>query len=103
MGYALSVGLLLAAPLVSADGRRPIGSADEALTRAAECLDRGDEIGALPHLRMYVNVHPEALMVRAHLAELLFRAGKPDEARGQFERFIADAQRASGQANAHRV
>ena len=50
--------------------------AGDALTRAAECLDRGDDAGAVPHLRTYVTEHPDAVMVRAHLAELLFRAGK---------------------------
>ena len=77
--------------------------AGDALTRAAECLDRGDDTGAVPHLRAYVKAHPDAVMVRAHLAELLFRAGKHAEARGQFERSVADAQLGSGPARGHLV
>lgn len=77
--------------------------AGDALTRAAECLDRGDDAGAVPHLRTYVREHPDAVMVRAHLAELLFRAGKHAEARGQYERTVADAQLSTGPAKGHLV
>ena len=77
--------------------------ADDALMRAAECLDRGDESAALPYLQSHVKANPDALMVRAHVAELLFRMGKALEARRQFERFIADAQPTSGQAHKHLV
>jgi cytochrome c-type biogenesis protein CcmH/NrfG len=81
----------------------PEPSADDALTRAADCLDRGDEAAAVPHLRAHLAAHPDALMIRAHLAELLLKHGKPDEARGQFERFVADAQLTTGPAHAHLV
>jgi tetratricopeptide (TPR) repeat protein len=77
--------------------------ADDALTQAAECLERGDESAAVPHLRVYVKAHPDAIMVRAHLAELLFRAGRHAEARGQYDRTVADAQRATGPAKGHLV
>src|SRR5437763_9229121 len=77
--------------------------AGDALTRAAECLDRGDDAGAVPHLRTYVAAHPDAVMVRAHLAELLFRAGRHAEARGEFERSVADAQLSTGPAKGHLV
>ena len=77
--------------------------AGDALTRAAECLDRGDDAGAVPHLRAYVTANPDAVMVRAHLAELLYRAGKHAEARGQFERSVADCQLATGPAKGHLV
>ena len=76
---------------------------DDALMKAAECLDRGDENAALPYLQSHVKANPNALMVRAHMAELLFRLGKALEARAQFERFIADAQPTSGQAHKHLV
>ena len=94
---AAAVGCL--APFPDLDS--PPAPAGDALTRAADCLDRGDEPGALPHLRAHVDAHPDALMIRAHLAELLLKHGQPDEARGQFERFITDAQRTTGPANAH--
>jgi predicted Zn-dependent protease len=78
-------------------------SAPDPLARAADCLDRGDEAGAVPHLRAYVAAHPDAVMVRAHLAELLLRQGMAAGARAEFERFVADAQQLTGPANAHLV
>jgi uncharacterized protein HemY len=81
----------------------PAARGDDALNRAAECLDRGDEAGALPHLREHVRTYPEAAMIRAHLAELLVRLGRPAEARGHFERFVADAQTMSGPTHRHLV
>ncbi len=74
---------------------------DGALTRAAACLDRGDEPGAVLHLREYVRANPSAHMTRAHLAELLYRHGEPAAARAEFERFLAAAPPA-GPAHAHR-
>jgi thioredoxin-like negative regulator of GroEL len=76
---------------------------DDALTRAADRLEHGDEAGAVPHLRAYLRAHPDALMIRAHLAELLLRQGRADEARAEFERFIADAQLADGPPRGHLV
>lgn len=71
-------------------------SAADALTRAADCLDRGDEAAAIPHLRGYIRAYPDAVLVRAHLAELLYRHGEAAEARTQFERFAGDAASTSG-------
>jgi tetratricopeptide (TPR) repeat protein len=96
---AAAVGCL--APFPDLD--RPPAPAEDALTRAADCLDRGDEAAALPHLRAHLDAHPDALMIRAHLAELLLKQGNAAEARGQFEHFVAAAQRATGPANAHLI
>lgn len=96
---AAALGCL--APLPDLD--RPPAPAADALSRAADCLDRGDEAGALPHLRAHLDAHPDALMIRAHLAELLLKRGDLTEARGQFERFVADAQLTAGPANAHLI
>jgi cytochrome c-type biogenesis protein CcmH/NrfG len=84
-----------------AESQLPVAAApaDDSLAKAAELLDRGDETAALPHLRAHVRAHPEAVVIRAHLAELLFRAGQSDEARGHFERYVADAQRLAGPAH----
>lgn len=62
------------------------------LSLAAAYLEKGDEEGACPHLAQYVAAHPEHLMIRSHLAELLMRLHRYPEARLHFERFIADAQ-----------
>jgi hypothetical protein len=76
---------------------------DDPLTLAAECLGRGDEPAACAHLETHVRRHPEQVMFRAHLADLLFRLGKPGEAKFHFERFVADAQPATGPPRAHLV
>jgi predicted Zn-dependent protease len=73
------------------------------LTLAAECLGRGDEPAACGHLETHVRRHPEQVMFRAHLADLLFRLGRLDEAKFHFERFVADAQAATGPPRAHLV
>ncbi|OWK46657.1 hypothetical protein [Fimbriiglobus ruber] len=77
--------------------------AEDGLSRAADCLDRGDELGALPHLQTHVRAHPDAIMIRAHLAELHFRLHQLDEARVEYERFVVDAQLVSGPANQHLI
>lgn len=81
------------APLLHADDRKA-----DSLTLAAECLDRGDDAGAVPHLKDHVRAHPDALVLRLHLAEVLRKLGRTDEARSQFERFVADAQTSDGPA-----
>ncbi len=67
-----------------------IDPADAALGRAADCLDRDDFAAAVPHLRTYLRVNPDDVLVRARLAETLYRTGHP-AARGEFERVAADA------------
>jgi tetratricopeptide (TPR) repeat protein len=59
---------------------------------AAACVERGDEAGAAEHLAEYVAAFPDHHVVRAHYAELLLRLGRAQEAREEFERFIADVQ-----------
>ena len=65
--------------------------ATDRLTLAAECLDRGDDTGAVPHLKAHVKAHPDALILRLHLAEVLRKLGRTSEAANHFERFIRDA------------
>lgn len=68
----------------------------DALTLAAECLARGDEGTAVTHLGAHVRAHPDQLMFRLHLAEMLVKLGRLAEARDHFERFVADAQASAG-------
>jgi len=82
-----------AAPVVAAD--------DDALMRAAEALERGDEAAAAARMGEYVAANPAATMPRAHLAELLYRQGRGPEARRHYERFVADAQPATGAPRRH--
>src|SRR5437660_4685968 len=69
---------------------------DDPLTLAAECLARGDEPAAATHFETYIRRHPEQLIFRVHLADLLFKLQRLNEAKVQYERFIADAQDATG-------
>jgi predicted Zn-dependent protease len=86
---------------------RPAGRSDEpgpdALALAAVCLDRGDDAAAAGHLAVHVQLHPDEVMTRAMLAELLFRLGRYPAARVEFDRVVADAQPASGSPHDHLV
>lgn len=71
--------------------------ADPGLTRnhlslAAAHLEMGDEAGAAAHLARYVTAHPEQLLMRLHLADLLLRLERSSEARTEFERCVCRAQ-----------
>ena len=109
------VGLLLGAacgltgcfaPFTRPEDRTPAASVpatDDALMLAAEALDRGDERAAADRMGEYVAANPGAAMPRAHLAELLYRQGRGAEARRHYERFVADAQPATGAPRRHLV
>src|SRR5438105_1386525 len=73
------------------------------LSLAAECLERGDPTTAATHVEVYVRTHPEQVMFRVQLAELLVRAGKDDAARVHYERFVTDVGRATGAPRDHLV
>jgi tetratricopeptide (TPR) repeat protein len=76
---------------------------DQTLQMAAACLERGDDADALRHLARYIEAHPEHVTIRAHYAELLLRQKRRDEARRQFERYVADAQLQGEPATKHLV
>jgi len=73
------------------------------LARAAACVERGDEPAAVPHLEAHLAARPDAVMIRAYLAELLLRTGKPADARAEFERFTRQACGMTGEAGRHLV
>lgn len=75
----------------------------DALTLAAEALDRGDKGVAAVHLEAYVRLHPEQLMFRAQLADLLVKVDRPDDARVHYERFAVAARNATGVPKSHLV
>lgn len=60
-----------------------------ALECAADCLKRGADAAAVPHLTRYVRTHPEHTAMRAHLAELLYRQGQHPAAEFHFARYLA--------------
>lgn len=91
-------------PVRTVSRRRSLPAVDgpALLRQAAQCLDHGDDLAALDHLRQYVAAFPEHLSMRAHLAELLLKLGRTDQAREQYEHYLAECP-AYGEAAAHRV
>ncbi|MGL4419722.1 MAG: hypothetical protein ACRCZF_03570 [Gemmataceae bacterium] len=75
------------------------------LDRAAACIAAKDGRGAVEHLHAHVQEHPEQVMVRAYLAEQLFRLSEFPRAKAEFTQFIADAQNEAetGPVSAHRT
>jgi tetratricopeptide (TPR) repeat protein len=104
----LTVGALLFAGCHTLLGPPPpelttLDESEDALTLAAECLQRGEKSAAAVHLETHVRRHPDQPMFRAHLAELLWKLDRPADARTQFERFVADAQDGPGPVRGHLV
>jgi tetratricopeptide (TPR) repeat protein len=73
------------------------------LSLAAACIECRDEAGAARHLAEYLAAYPDHHVARVHYAELLLRLRHPDQARTQFERFVADIQDESELATKHLV
>jgi tetratricopeptide (TPR) repeat protein len=64
----------------------------DALSLAADCLDRGDEPAAARYLERHVGEHPDQVVFRAQLAELLARLDRLPEAQAHYEAAAASAQ-----------
>src|SRR5262249_11926129 len=62
------------------------------LSLAAAHLQQGHLEEATAHLGLYVESHPDHVLMRARYAELLLRQRRVREARAEYERFTADAQ-----------
>ena len=73
------------------------------LGQAAQCMEKGDQAGAVPLMLKQIEAHPDQIMIRAYLAELLVRLKKNPEAKEQFEAFISEAQQTEGPAKKHLV
>ncbi len=69
---------------------------EDHLSQAAVCVEKGNDKGALRHLKAHLLAHPDQLMIRIHLAELLFKTHQYPDAQWHFEQFIADAQAVEG-------
>lgn len=72
------------------------GLARNHLSLAAVSLGRDDLAGACTHLARYLDACPEQRLVRQRYADLLVRVGRLADARGQFERCVADTQDQAG-------
>ena len=66
--------------------------ASDPLTLAAECLSQGDDEGAAAQLGRHVAQHPDHVLFRAQLAEILARLNRLSEAQAHFEAAAALAQ-----------
>lgn len=64
----------------------------DALELAATCIEKKDLAGAVAHFKRHLREHPDQVMIRAYLAELLLKMKKFPDAQEQYELFIADAQ-----------
>jgi tetratricopeptide (TPR) repeat protein len=64
----------------------------DALSLAADCLGRGDEPAAARHLEKHVEGHPDQVVFRAQLADLLARLDRLPEAQAHYEAAAASAQ-----------
>ncbi len=69
---------------------------EDHLSQGADCIAKGDDRGALVHLKAHLIQHPDHLMIRIHLAELLFKTQQFPAAQWNYEQFIADAQAVQG-------
>jgi hypothetical protein len=106
-------GLACAAGTAAAEPPPPAAlaqaaAADDApqdLALAAACLERSEETAAVAYLARYVTAHPHQPLVRAQLAEMLWRHDRLAEARTHYEQFLSDAQlaplAATQQVHAH--
>lgn len=67
-------------------------AAPDALSLAADCLDRGDFSAAAGHLEKHVRQFPDQVIFRAQLGDLLVRLDRLPDAQAQFETVTAQAQ-----------
>jgi tetratricopeptide (TPR) repeat protein len=78
-------------------GTAKIGSddapaADDPLEQAADCLGKGDSAGAAGHLARHVERHPDQVLFRLQLAELLFNQDRFADAGRHFQAAVGYAQ-----------
>jgi tetratricopeptide (TPR) repeat protein len=75
----------------------------DSLELAADCLARGDDAGAATHLNRHVTSHPDQLVFRAQLAEVLARLDRLPDAQAHLEAATASAQTGSPAAQSRLV
>lgn len=73
------------------------------LCLATACLGLGEDLEACAHLRIFLGLEPDNVLVRQNFADLLLRLERFEEARQQFEQFIRDVQPMGGLANRHLI
>ena len=81
------------------DPDNPPAEADD-FDLATSASAKGDSTGTARHLRSYLAKNPDHFVMRAMLADVLVRLGRPGEAKAEYERVVADVQ--DGPASAKR-
>jgi hypothetical protein len=85
-------GLAAAPELVPLAQAAAADDAPPDLAVAAACLERGEETAAVAHLTRYVTAFPDRPLIRATLAELLWRRDRLADARQHYEQFLRDSE-----------
>jgi hypothetical protein len=67
-------------------------AAPDHVSLAADCLERGDDAAAAGHLERHVGEHPDQVVFRARLADLLVRLDRLPAAQAHYEAAVAHAQ-----------
>lgn len=80
------------APAPEPPAPEPPAPEDDPLSLAADCLEQGDLAAASRHLGAHVRRHPDQVVFRAQLADLLARQDRLPEAQAHFEAAAAQAQ-----------
>src|SRR5262245_5238518 len=62
------------------------------LSIAGAHLALGQQRQALPYLEAYLAARPHHFLIRWHYADVLLRTDRPNEARVQLDRFVAEVQ-----------
>jgi tetratricopeptide (TPR) repeat protein len=66
--------------------------APDPLSLAADCLERGEDAAAVGHLENHIRAHPDQVIFRAQLADLLVRMDRLTDAQSHFELAASYAQ-----------
>lgn len=105
---ALCAGCTMFVPSVPEPAPNKVASAEPAqaakenfLRQASQCLERGDEEGAASRLTAYVEANPNHALIRAHLAELLYRQNRRSDAKREFTTYVELAQEQGEPADRH--
>ena len=83
------------------DARPAPDENQDCLGLAAACVEKGDHAGAAFQMKRHLQRHPEQIMIRAYLAEILLKLKRLPDAQYHFEQFIAEAQDADGPSAKH--
>ncbi len=102
LGLCLGCAVFPTSPTAPPESPAPAAALTE-IQLAAQCLEKGDEAGALPHLSAYMEAHPDHAAIRVHLAEVLMKLDRKAEAKKQFEQYVRDAQQQGGEAGKHLI